>query len=159
VHPLQAYGLGYIRRLTSAGPHTQSDYVRQLASLVEWLREIKHIEPTAENLTANDDRDWIVSCGRAGMSPKTIANYHGLLFAIMRQSVRDGPRPINPCEGVKLPRRDDDIDDDEDKVFLTEDEFVLLHGCVAADVADFVLVAVATGLRWGEITARTPDRV
>jgi integrase len=87
------------------------------------------------------------------MSPKTIANYHGLLFAMFRQAVREGLRTTNPCEGVKLPSRNDDIEDDDDKTFLTEGEFTLLRNCLDADVADFVLVAVATGLRWGELTA------
>lgn len=153
VHPLRAYGLAYIRRLTSVGPSTQSDYLHQLTSLADWLRTIKQVEPTVENVTYDDDRDWIVMRRRAGASPKTIANYHGLLYAIMRQAVRDGLRPNNPCEGVKLPARDDDIDDDEDKVFLTEAEFAMLHRCCAPDTADLVLVAVATGLRWGELTA------
>jgi integrase len=153
VHPLAAYGLAYIRRLTSAGPDTQSTYVQQLDSLVGWLREIKHVEPTVQNLTTNDDRDWIVARRRGGASPKTIANYHGLLYAIMREAVREGLRPNNPCDGVKLPARDDDIDDDEDKVFLTEEEFTQLHSCVGPDVRDFVLVDAGTGLRWGEITA------
>ncbi len=116
VHPLLGYGQAYIRRLTSAGPDTQSTYAQQLASLVGWLREIKRIEPTVENLTGDDDRDWIVARRRAGASPKTIANYHGLLYAICRQAVRDGLRSTNPCDGVRLPAQDDDIDDDEDKV-------------------------------------------
>lgn len=153
IHPLLGYGMSYIRRLTSAGPDTQSSYVQQLTSLVGWLRDIKRVEPTVQNLTTNDDRDWIVARRSFGASPKTIANYHGLLYAIMRESVREGLRSNNPCDGVKLPARDDDIDDDEDKVFLTEAEFATVQACVAADVRDFVVVAAGTGLRWGEITA------
>lgn len=49
--------------------------------------------------------------------------------------------------------RDDDIGDDEDKVFLTEAEFALLRDCAAADSRNFLTVAVGTGLRFGEITA------
>jgi integrase len=153
VHPLLSYGTAYISRLTNVGPDTRSDYLRQLRALVGWLRPIKGIEPTVENLTTNDDKDWILARRAAGASPKTIANYHGLLYAVCREAVRDGLRPNNPCEGVKLPPRDDDLDDDDDKVFLTESEFALLHRCLDEDARDLVLADVGTGLRWGELTA------
>lgn len=153
VHPLLGYGTAYVARLTNVGPDTRSDYQRQIRALVGWLRAIKQVEPTVENLTTNDDKDWILARLKAGASPKTIANYHGLLFAVCRQAVRDGLRPSNPCEGVKLPARDDDTESDEDKVFLTEAEFAMLHRSLKADARDLVLVAVGTGLRWGELTA------
>ena len=78
-HPLLEFGTAYVRRLTSAGPDTQSRYVQQLGTLIGWLAEVKGVEPTLENMTADDDRDWINARRRAGASPKTIANYHGLL--------------------------------------------------------------------------------
>ena len=75
-HPLLDFGTAYVRRLTSTGPDTQTRYLNQLTSLVAWLRTIKGVEPTVENVTG-DDRDWIVSRRKAGTSPKTIANYQG----------------------------------------------------------------------------------
>ena len=77
-HPLLEFGTAYVRRLTSAGPDTQTKYVQQLTSLSRWLADLKRTEPTVENVTGDDDRDWIVARRRAGASPKTIANYHGL---------------------------------------------------------------------------------
>ena len=76
------FATAYVRRLTSAGPDTQTKYVQQLTSLDAWLREIKRTPPTVENITSDDDRDWIVARRKAGASPKTIANYHGLLAAV-----------------------------------------------------------------------------
>ncbi len=152
-HPLLEFGTAYVRRLTSVGPDTQSRYVRQLALLVGWLSEVKGAEPTLENVTADDDRDWINVRRRAGSSPKTIANYHGLLSAIFKSAVGKGVIGRNPCDGVKLPALDDDTENDDDKTFLTETEFALVHGLLDADSQDLVLVAVGTGLRWGEITA------
>jgi integrase len=151
--PLLEFGTAYVRRLTSAGPDTQTKYVQQLTSLDGWLTEIKRCQPTIENLTSDDDRDWIVARRKAGASPKTIANYHGLLAAVLKSAVEKGLIGRNPCEGVKLPPTDDDTEDDEDKVFLTEKEFALLRSCMPEVDRDFLTVAVGTGLRWGELTA------
>lgn len=152
-HPLLEFGTAYVRRLTSAGPYTQTKYVQQLTSLNGWLTEIKRISPTVENLTSDDDRDWIVARRKAGTSPKTIANYHGLLSAVLKSAVEKDLIRRNPCEGVKLPPIDDDTEDDDDKVFLTEKEFALLRLCMHEADRDFLTVAVGTGLRWGELTA------
>ena len=114
-HPLLDFGAAYIRRLTSTGPDTQTRYLNQLTSLVAWLRTIKGVEPTVENVTG-DDRDWIVSRRKAGTSPKTIANYHGLLSALFKSAVAKGLVTKNPCEGVKLPPLDDDTEADDDMV-------------------------------------------
>jgi integrase len=142
-----------VRRLTSAGPDTQTKYVQQLTALSRWLADLKRTEPTVENVTGDDERDWIVARRRAGASPKTIANYHGLLSAVFKSAVEKRLITRNPCEGVKLPPIDDDTEDDNDKVFLTEDEFTLLRSCMHESDRDFLTVAVGTGLRWGELTA------
>lgn len=152
-HPLLEFGTAYVRRLTSAGPDTQTKYVQQLTSLALWLGDIKGVPPTVENLTGDDDRDWIVARRRAGASPKTIANYHGLLAAVLSSAVDKELIRRSPCQGVKLPPIDDDTEDDQDKVFLTEPEFTLLRRCIHASDRDFLLAAVGTGLRWGELTA------
>jgi integrase len=152
-HPLLEFGTAYVRRLTSAGPDTQTKYVQQLTALNGWLAGIKRCGPTVENVTSDDDRDWIVARRKAGASPKTIANYHGLLAAVFKSAVGKGLITRNPCEGVKLPPIDDDTEDDDDKVFLTEKEFSVLRLCMHEDDRDFLTVAVGTGLRWGELTA------
>lgn len=152
-HPFVEYATAYVRRLTSVGPDTQTRYGRQVEALAGWLREIRAAEPVLEEITPDDDRDWINLLRRRGVSPKTIANYHGLLAAIFKSAVVQGLIPRSPCDGVKLPPVDDDIDDDEDKVFLTEPEFFVVRSAMAADSQDLVLVAVGTGLRWGELTA------
>jgi integrase len=152
-HPLLEFGTAYVRRLTSAGPDTQTKYVQQLKYLNEWLTRIKKVAPTVENVTSDDDRDWIVARRKAGASPKTIANYHGLLAAVFKSAVEKGLIARNPCEGVKLPPIDDGTEDDDDKVFLTEAEFALLRECTHEADRDFLTAAVGTGLRWGELTA------
>lgn len=152
-HPLLEFGTDYIRRLTRAAPDTQTKYLQQLTWLNGWLADIKRRTPTVENITSDDDRDWIVTRRKAGASPKTIANYHGLLSAIFKSAVDKELIRRNPCDGVELPPLDDDTENDEDKVFLTEKEFALLRMSMDEADRDFLTVAVGTGLRWGEITA------
>jgi integrase len=151
--PLLEFGTAYIRRLTSAGPHTHSTYLRQTTTLAARLTEIKGVPPTIQNVTSDDDRDWIVTRRNGGASPKTIANEHGLLSAIFKSAVRKGLIPSNPCEGVKLPAIDDDTESDDDKSFLTEDEFAILVACVDESDRDYLKAAVGTGCRKGELDA------
>lgn len=151
--PLLEFGTAHIRRLTKAGPHTQTTYLKQLNRIVGQLAEIKRVGPTVQNVTSDDDQDWIVLRRKGGASPKTIANEHGLLSAIFKGAVKKGLITRNPCEDVKLPAVDDATETDDDKTFLTEAEFGLLTLCIDPVDRDFLVVAVGTGLRWGELTA------
>jgi integrase len=150
---LVTFGLSYVRRLTSAGPDTQTRYLAQVSLLSAWITDATGKVPTLEAFTSDDDRDWINARRRAGASPKTIANYHGLLAAIFKDAVAKDLIAKNPCQGVRLPVRDFSNEEVEDTAFLTEEEFVLLRSCTDADSRDLLTVAVGTGLRWGELTA------
>jgi integrase len=147
------FGTAHIRRLTKAGPHTQTTYLKQLNRIVGQLADIKRMAPTVQNVTTDDDQDWIVLRRKGGASPKTIANEHGLLSAIFKSAVRKKLITSNPCEDVKLPALDDSTETDDDKTFLTEAEFALLYLCIDPADRDFLVAAVGTGLRWGELTA------
>jgi integrase len=151
--PLVDFGTAHIRRLTKAGPHTQTTYLKQLNRIVSQLADLKRVTPTVQNVTSDDDQDWIVTRRKAGASPKTIANEHGLLSAIFKSAVKKGLIIRNPCEDVKLPALDDATETDDDKTFLTEDEFRALCDSIDASDRDFLVVAVGTGLRWGELNA------
>ena len=54
-------------------------------------------------LTETDVRRWVngrVAQPKSG-APKTVSNYHGLLFAVYATAVRHGLRPDNPCAGYR----------------------------------------------------------
>jgi hypothetical protein len=71
-------------------------------------------------------RRWVNARETAGARPKTIANYHGLLYMILAAAVRAGLRPGNPCAGTRLPDRySPDATGNRDAVFLTETQFAL----------------------------------
>lgn len=170
----------YVRDLTGVTPATRHRYDRMVLLVTEQLRAVVLGEPTVGNLQEVHIRRWVNARDAAGARPKTIANYHGLLFTVLAGAVRAGLRPGNPCAGTRLPDRYcPDTDGDGEVVFLTEGQFALiaeamfpadqltehsgqLHSGIrpagsrsAGTAADRVLVqvAVGTGLRWSELTA------
>ena len=150
---LETFGIAYVRRLTSAGPDTQTRYLAQVTRLCGWIADASGRVPTVETFTGDDDRDWINARRRAGASAKTISNYHGLLAAIFKDAVGKDLITRNPCEGVRLPKSESDADIEDDKTFLTEEEFATLRAAMHPDSKHLLTVAVGTGLRWGELTA------
>ncbi len=94
--------------------------------------------------------------GDKGLSPKTIANVHGLLSAAMSTAMKLGYRTDNPCVGVELPKS---VSTRDEMTVLTRDEFALLLAKIPAFYQPLVLTLVATGLRWGEATALTAGDV
>ena len=130
---LEAFGEAYVRRLTSAGPDTQTRYLSQISRLCGWITDATGRVPTLESFTGDDDRDWINARRRAGASAKTIANYHGLLAAIFKDAVSKDLIGKNPCVGVRLPARESESDIDGEKAFLTEAEFGILRAAMHPD--------------------------
>lgn len=175
------FGKEYVRDLTGITPATRHRYDRQVALVAEQLRDVVRRPVTIGNLQDVHVRRWVNAREAAGARPKTIANYHGLLYMIMASAVRSGLRPGNPCAGTRLPDRySPDADGDGDVVFLTEAQFALIAeamfpaaqileatstrsgrlprnsvGVCAGTMEDRMLlqVAVGTGLRWSELTA------
>ncbi|MEU5547753.1 site-specific integrase [Streptomyces sioyaensis] len=94
---------------------------------------------------------------RRKYAPKTIANQHGLLHAILQAAVdaEQSLRATNPCAFTKLPRLDGD-EIDEEMVFLEREEFAWIHECMAEDAQDLTEAFGETGGRWGEVTALQP---
>jgi integrase len=154
--------------------------------LTRYRSAVTRLASHFELVEAIDDQRvaaWIGAMLDAGSAPKTIANYHGLLFAICAYAVRKELLPQNPCADTQLPRRNA-FDDEGEPItcFLEVSEFELIAEAMCAwehyewrptggrgvrrpraTVAqtgigfrqdrDFITVAVHTGLRWGEITA------
>lgn len=137
--------------------------------VVHTLRDGRVLEATVCNVTEDDLQDW-VRVNEEGLrdphnatewliakaSPKSIRNWHGLLFCVFQAAV-DGAQPLrtaNPCSKTRLPRTDDQTE--EEMTFLEHEEYALISDALrsfdpaAADLSDFL---VGTGLRWGEITA------
>jgi integrase len=105
------------------------------------------------SLTAEDVALWIQNLQANGNSGKTIQNKHGCLSAALNAAV---PRfiAINPAAGQRLPRTEH-----KEMVFLTKEEYRLLHGCFSDHYQPFVEFLVASGVRFSEATALQPKDI
>ena len=76
-----------------------------------------------------------------------IENAYGLLRQVLGAAVEDSRIPRNPCDGVKLPKRQH-----SDRGYLAHGQVVALAVAVERDSAVVQFLAY-TGLRWGEMAA------
>ena len=102
-------------------------------------------------VTNHDVAGWLNSLQG---SAKTAANKHGFLASALNAAVRAGHISANPSEGNRLRR-----DEPSEMVFLTHEEFALLHSCVSEHWKPLVEFLVASGCRFGEATALKPGDI
>jgi integrase len=99
-----------------------------------------------------DIEDWMVEQRELPSTGKSIRNLHGLLFSIlMHGQKRLGLRPDNPAELTRLPSKGSDLG--RQIRFFQNGEWALLRSCLRRDVHLLDDIALATGLRWGELAA------
>ncbi|ETK30968.1 tyrosine-type recombinase/integrase [Microbispora sp. ATCC PTA-5024] len=98
---------------------------------------------------------WITDLGKR-LAPATVIECHRLLSGVLRSAVRDRLIGANPCEGVRLPKRRRQADDDRT---ITREEFAKLLLQVPERYRALVALAAGTGLRWGECAGLRWDAV
>ncbi len=178
--PLLAYALPRLSEKTGIDPATKTRYVNQMTVMSAELDTVVAADPdthpsfgSVQNLTPRHVARWINMREATGSSPKTIANWHGLLYQVLQTAVEEGLRTKNPCAttGKHLPRRDG-YQTEETHTYLTEAEFALIGQAMWPGLPDpdnggvitaagsekdlaMIVVAVGTGARWGELTALT----
>ena len=97
---------------------------------------------------------WILEQLDEEAKPKSIRNRHGLLHSILKHGqLRMSLRADNPAleSSWQLP-----VDTDVDRrqtLFFSHPEWALLRDSLARSILLLVDLAVATGMRWGEISA------
>lgn len=116
-----------------------------------------HLEPTFGGLafpdvSVADVEDWVDTEIDAGSSAKSIRNWHGLLHSIMAYGQqRERLRPDNPCAATELPevahRAARQIR------FFANGEWTAFRSALKSDVVLLCDYLLATGLRWGEVSA------
>lgn len=153
-HRLLDFGKEFVRSRTAIGPDTRTLYAAHIGRMDTWLTPIVGGLPMVETLSKDHVRALVNAREQAGAAPKTIRNYHGLLFSVMEYAIERKLREGNPCRGTRLPEPAD-TEDDEQMTFLTEKEVRLILDCLVDDpvARDMAEVAVGTGLRFGELTA------
>ncbi len=90
----------------------------------------------------------------ARRKPATVRNVHALLSTMLSDAVAEGLLLTNPCQFSRLPRIAR-----YDAVFLSPAEVERLVEAIDPAYRDFVITAVGTGMRWGELAGLKWPRV
>jgi integrase len=85
------------------------------------------------------------------LSPRSARRYHTFLHAIFERAIIDQVIMINPCAHTVLPKFVK-----QPKKAITPDQFDTLLAEIPQRYRVMVLVAIETGVRWGELAALRP---
>jgi integrase len=102
--------------------------------------------PVADVRTS-EIRAWTAKMIADGAGVPVVENAFGLLRQVLGAAVEDSRLPRNPCEGVKLPKRQH-----ADRGYLTHAQVAALAGVVERNPEVVRLIAYS-GLRWGQMAA------
>ena len=90
---------------------------------------------------------WVASMVAEGAGVPTIENAFGVLRQVMGATLEDNRIARNPCDGVRLPKRQH-----ADRGYLSHAQVAALADTVSRQ-GDVVRFLAYTGLRWGEMAA------
>ncbi|MEU6668033.1 hypothetical protein [Streptomyces sp. NPDC046727] len=163
----EPYAMKQIDLLTGVQGDTKAKYRRLVEqNMSPWFKSYS-VRDGEGGITREMIQQWVndLSAGapaphdekdrkpRTKYKPKTVANQHGLLHAVLQAAVDAEPqlRTTNPCSYTRLSRLDGE-EVEEEMVFLEREEWAWVHECMAEDAKELA----ETGGRWGEITALQP---
>lgn len=93
-------------------------------------------------------RRFVAELLGAGVSPARVRKAVGTLRQVLELAVEGGLIRDNPCEGLKLPRMNQ-----QEMHFLTAEQVATLAAATSEPYGSLVTFAAYTGLRAGEIAA------
>lgn len=85
------------------------------------------------------------------LSPRSVRKYHMFLHAIFERAIIDQVITINPCAHTVLPKFVK-----QPKKAITPEQFETMLAEIPQRYRILVLVAIETGVRWGELAALRP---
>jgi integrase len=97
---------------------------------------------------------WVNDAAAGGLSARSVVKYHALLHKIFSRAVIDRVVPVNPCTHTALPKVIR-----QPKRIITVEQFDKILAGIPARYRTMVLLAIETGLRWGELIALRPADV
>lgn len=103
------------------------------------------------NIAASAVQAWVNDASAAGLSPRSVVKYHTFLHSIFERAVVDQVVAINPCRHTLLPKLVK-----KPKTAVTPEQFEALLAEIPDEFRLMVLVAIETGMRWGELAALRP---
>ena len=159
-------------RLAAAEVRAEADEKRTFQELAaEWSRSVlpmykhstrknhhhivgKHLLPAFGDVPLAEMRkpllqSYVAQLERRGYAPKTIDHIHDVLSAVLRTGVQWGYLPENPAGGLALPK----LRTVRPKWALTESQAALLVQALPPLPRTMIAMALATGLRRGELFA------
>lgn len=136
---------GHIDNLVGTTPYTLKRYRESMRLHFDGpLGRMK-----VKAITHDSIIDWIRWMQARDLSPKTIANKHGLLSATLETCIRRGLIERNPCKGVRLPKKARVGDDGDD---ITMDDYRAIRARTDPHFQPFLDFLVGTGCRFSEAT-------
>ena len=96
-------------------------------------------------------QSWVNDASKQGLSPRSVVKYHALLHKIFSRAVVDRVIPLNPCTHTALPKVVK-----QPKRIVTVAQFNKILTEIPARYRMLVLLAIETGMRWGELIALRP---
>lgn len=147
--PFDVLGAEYVRQIVDLSPGQRKRYLGQIGVLARTRvrGSLIFVRPVV-GIHESDIKDWLIEWDR---SLKTKANYHGLVHGVFAYAVKRGYLAANPAVGT-APKQSRVRQSRPELRFLTEAELATAVR-LAGSFGDLLVVAVGTGLRFGEIGA------
>ncbi len=147
--PFDVLGAEYVRQIVDLSPGQRKRYLGQIGVLARTRvrGSLIFVRPVV-GIHESDIKDWLIEWDR---SLKTKANYHGLVHGVFAYAVKRGYLAANPAVGT-APKQSRVRQSRPELRFLTEAELATAAR-LAGSFGDLLVVAVGTGLRFGEIGA------
>ncbi|MGH3475310.1 MAG: tyrosine-type recombinase/integrase [Nocardioidaceae bacterium] len=136
----------HIEQLTGVEQRTRNDYLAVAER--SWLPYLGDLR--VDEVEKKDISRW-VNATSGTKAPKTIANEHVVLSAMLKTAIELRYIDRNPAKGMTLPRAGEE--DLEDPKFLEHSEFDLLWGEIPEPWHPMVGWMFGTGTRFSETTA------
>ncbi len=147
--PFDEIGEEYVRQIVDLSPGQRKRYLGQIHVLARTrVRGSLIFTRPVSGIHESDIKDWLIDWDR---SLKTKANYHGLVHGVFAYAVKRGYLAASPAVGT-APKQSRVRQSRPELRFLTEAE-LQTAARLAGAYGDLLVVAVGTGLRFGEITA------
>ncbi len=142
-------GEEYVRQIVDLSPGQRKRYLGQIHVLAGTrVRGSLVFTRPVTSIHESDIKDWLIDWDR---SLKTKANYHGLVHGVFAHAVKRGYLASSPAVGT-APKQSRVRQSRPELRFLTEAELETAARLAGA-YGDLLVVAVGTGLRFGELTA------
>ena len=96
-------------------------------------------------------QSWVNEVSAGKLAARSVVKYHAVLHKIFSRAVIDRIMPTNPCSHSELPKVVR-----QPKRIITVEQFEAILSNIPERYRMMVLLAIETGLRWGELVALRP---